>query len=78
MSFLTRAMNKLLPETAKEKVIKHEVKKQVNAKLGLDGELDKHVDALAEKVIDKVGASNILKAKDMYDKLKAAESKEAK
>ena len=29
---------------------------------------------LSEKVIDKVGASNILKAKDMYDKLKAAES----
>ncbi len=74
MSFLTRTIDKLLPETAKEKVIKNEVKKQVNAKLGLEGELDKHVDALSEKVIDKVGASNILKAKDMYDKLKAAES----
>lgn len=74
MSFLTRAIDKLLPEKAKEKVIKNEVKKQVNAKLGLEGELDKHVDALSEKVIDKVGASNILKAKDMYDKLKAAES----
>lgn len=78
MSFLTRTIDKLLPETAKEKVIKHEVKKKVNATLGLEGELDKHVDALAEKVFDKVRATDLLKAKDMYDKLKAAEASKNK
>ncbi|WBM70292.1 hypothetical protein OH773_19455 [Buttiauxella sp. WJP83] len=74
MSFLTRVANKLLPDTAKEKIIKHEAKKLVNDKLKLDGELDKHVDALAEKVMGKVDASAIFDAKDIYDKFKAAKS----
>lgn len=74
MSFWTRVANKLLPDTAKEKIIKHEAKKLVNEKLKLDGELDKHVDALAEKVMGKVDASTIFKAKDIYDKLKVAKS----
>lgn len=74
MSFLIRLANKLFPDTAKEKIIKHEAKKLVNEKLKLDGELDKHVDALAEKVMGKVDASTIFKAKDIYDKLKAAKS----
>ncbi|ELQ4793759.1 MULTISPECIES: hypothetical protein [Enterobacter cloacae complex] len=74
MSFLTRVANKLLPDTAKEKIIKHEVKKLVNEKLKLDGELDKHVDAIAEKVMGKVDASTIFEAKDIYDKLKSAKT----
>lgn len=74
MSFLTRRLNELLPNTAKEKIIKHEVKKLVNDKLKLDGELDKHVDALAQKVMDKVDASTIFEAKDIYDKLKKAKT----
>lgn len=74
MSFLTRMANKLLPDTAKETIIKHEVKKLVNEKLKLDGELDKHVDELTEKVMGKVDASTIFEAKDIYDKLKAAKS----
>ncbi|EPD3253335.1 hypothetical protein PE051_19850 [Enterobacter asburiae] len=78
MSFLTDIRDKLLPETVKEKIIKHEVKKMVNDKLKLDGELDKHIDAFADKVMDKVDPSTIFKAKDMYDKLKAAESNKDK
>lgn len=74
MSFLTRVANKILPDTAKEKIIKHEVKKLVNDKLKLDGELDKHVDALAEKVMGKVDPSTIFEAKDIFDKLKAAKA----
>lgn len=74
MSFWIKLANKLLPHTAKEKIIKHEAKKLVNEKLKLDGELDKHVDALAEKVMGKVDASTLFKAKDIYDKLKAAKS----
>lgn len=78
MSFLSRKLNVLLPDTMKEKIIKHEVKKLVNDKLKLDGELDKHVDALAEKVMGKVDASTIFEAKDIYDKLKAGKSNPGK
>jgi|GEM_PF-1821574 hypothetical protein len=74
MSFFTRVANKLLPDNAKEQIIKHEVKKLVNDKLKLDGELDKHVDTLAEKFMDKVDPSTIFEAKDIYDKLKSAKT----
>lgn len=69
MGFLTKVFGKVLPEPAQKKVIKHEVKKLVNDKLGLDGELNPQVDELADKVIEKVGISNILKIKEAYDKL---------
>lgn len=73
MSFLTKMVDKCLPEKAKTSLVKHKVqkeaKKYVNEKLGLEGQLDKHVEALADKVIDTAGVSNVLKAKDIYDKL---------
>ena len=78
MSFLTKMRDALLPEETKEKIIKHQVKKQINNKLGLNGALDTHVDKLAEKVFEKVDASTVFKAKDMFDKLKAAPKDENK
>lgn len=74
MSFLSRKLNVLLPDAMKEKIVKHEAKKLVNGKLKLDGQLDKHVDALAEKVMDKIDASAIFDAKDIYDKFKATKT----
>lgn len=73
MSFLTKMVDKCLPEKAKTSLVKHKVqketKKYINEKLGLEGQLDQHVEALTDKVIDTAGVSNVLKAKDIYDKL---------
>lgn len=51
-------------------VAKHKVRNVVNEKLNLNGQHDEKIDELTEKVIDKIGVDNILKAKKINDILK--------
>lgn len=57
-------------DKGKKSIIKHKVKSAVNEKLGLDGQHDEFIGDMSDKVIDKIGVDNIIKAKKALDKLK--------
>ena len=56
-------------EKGKKTVIKHKVKGIVNEKLSLEGQHDDKIDEFSDKVIEKIGVDNIIKAKKLIDKL---------
>ncbi|SDZ86023.1 hypothetical protein [Microbulbifer marinus] len=62
-------------ESVKKSLIKRAVKGKVNEKLNLEGKYDKDIDRISEKVIDKVGVENILKAKRVVDDLSSLTDK---
>lgn len=70
MSFFNKLANNILPEAAKEKIIKNKIKSTVKKNIGENEKIEQYVDDVADKIINKVGASNILKAKDIFDDLK--------
>ncbi|QFU24191.1 hypothetical protein FM038_019915 [Shewanella eurypsychrophilus] len=58
-------------DNVKKSIIKKKVKDAVNDKLSLEGKHDEKIDDISNKLIDKVGVDNILKAKKIIDTIKS-------
>jgi hypothetical protein len=58
-------------EGVKKDVIKSKAKEAINEKFNLEGKHDEGLDQVADKIIEKVGVDNIMKAKKIMDTLKS-------
>ncbi len=57
-------------DNGKKSVVKSKVKKLVNQKFNLNGKLDEQIDEIGDKLFEKVDVNNVIKANEIYEKLR--------